>query len=305
MREVSTNNNIAESIYNRIQNGVLHDNEVAKYKRPSSSSRLLNTILEKLSNLDQLSDQELYDVVSKNFSKIIEKIVSEKDILLINKFFRDKRFLLILKQSLSNNNFSDGDRLRINNLIYDYNTQNEFKTDDDIVSILDEISSIINYSILPKILGLGIPKYIALKIVNASKSSFNDIICVRRVDLILYNTSDMKMMNEQTIIDIFTTLFGDRFLKLFEGVLFDSYSDEELQQATEDSREIYYTINLAIFDIINTLPSYDIEKILMCYNELMSVNYKNKEPRLRFILSDDFYRINDVIEYLKTKGIYI
>ena len=83
--------------------------------------------------------------------------------------------------------------------------------------------------------------------------------------------------------------------------MFDVYTEDDLRTAEEYQRDIYSTMSLAILELLNVMPSSDIMTILSSY----SMSARNRNIRFSLRLSNDYYRINQVIEVLNSQGIYV
>ena len=125
---------------------------------------------------------------------------------------------------------------------------------------------------------------------------------VKRVNNYIFNSSNLELFTEQRIVNIYESLYADCMTKLFKGIIIDAYSSEVLRNSSEASQEIYSLIELAVLTMVNTMPYDDIKYILKSYH----VDYINFPSKVRFsmnTLSDDYYRINTVIEELKLEGV--
>jgi hypothetical protein len=73
---------------------------------------------------------------------------------------------------------------------------------------------------------------------------------------------------------------------------------------TDDIEEIDWAISLAALDILDYLPTEIIRKVLINYSEGMAMMPKPKRFSMNN-LSDDYYRIKNVIIGLKNEGIIV
>lgn len=268
----------------------------------------------RFSNIDSMSDSDLAVLVHQNYTTILDAInnmppesqdVNNPYYVSLVGLFTNMRFVTILCNILRNEKQLLGlDRtIYLNRIIYNYTTV-PAKKDITIERLLIDLGDIINADDLPILLQIGLPRNIASKIAVARRSSKNEEICIKRVNLIIYNTGDLSIMNEQMIVDIYQYLFNNSVSSLFNGIMFDVYSKQDLNNATEDQREIYSLCVTAVLELLKNMPTASIRMVLSSYS--MAFINNPRPVRCSLNLSNDYYRINEVIDYLeKNEGIYL
>lgn len=270
--------------------------QVKLFNNPAYNPLVLK---EKLYNLDSLQDKELFEIIKDSYEAILSDIFVDKNEYYLH-LFTNTRFLSIMIQVVSSiNNISHTNRTYINKIVYDYLTLD--KKDQYIKQLMYSLSKMVNKDILPRLLGLGLQEDLAIYLALARFSSQKEIVNVKRVNFVIM-TSSIEIMTEQMIVYIYEKLF-DRITPLFVGTMIDNCK----QDMSSEMEEIYSTISLAILDILNTMPSNDIRKVLISYvGDYQAVYYKSGYRFSMQCLSNDYARINTVVQALyANENIYV
>ena len=136
----------------------------------------------------------------------------------------------------------------------------------------------------------------------ARSSDVDERINIKRLNLIMIQ-NPQKLMNTQMIINVYERLF-DEFRTVFQTTMFDVYNDDETW-VTEEMMEVNANISYAICIILNDLPVEAIKMILKGYTDDFSHIHCGDRSKIRFSmksLSDDFSRINAIVELLESEG---
>lgn len=270
--------------------------QVKLFNNPAYNPLVLK---EKLYNLDSLQDKELFEVLRDSYESILSDIFVDKNEYYLH-LFTNPRFLSIMIQVISSvNNISHTNRTYINKIVYDYLTLD--KKEAYIKQLMFSLSKMVNKDILPRLFGLGLQEELAIYLALARFSSQKEIVNVKRVNFVIM-TSPIEVMTEQMIVYIYEKLF-DRITPLFVGTMIDNCK----QDMSQEMEEIYSTISLAVLDILNTMPSNDIRKVLISYvGDYQAVYYKSGYRFSMQCLSNDYSRINQVVQALYTnENIYV
>lgn len=269
--------------------------QIKLFDNPAYNTLVLE---EKLRALDSLEDREVYSLLRDGYESILSTIFIDKNKQYLD-LFTNSRFVSILIQVMSSiTNISHINRTYINKIVYDYIILQD--SDPYIKQLLYSLSKTVNKDILPRLLGLGLPEDIAIRLALSRFSSQKEIVNVKRVNFIIM-TSPIEIMTEQMIVFIYEKLY-DRFTPLFIGTMIDNCrSDME-----GDMDEIYSIISLAVLDILNVMPSNDIRKVLISYVGDFQALYSQNGYRFSLqCLSNDYARINAVVDALKYENIYV
>lgn len=279
-----------------------------KIQNPIESIRFNQSILLKnINDIPNMSNLELKKFLETYFDNIIESVFAG-DVAHIN-LFRDARFLDVFIDIVSSmSDYNINLIIRLNNIAYDYISLSSQK-DNDIVNRMIKLASVINRKTTPRLLGLGLSRDLAITLAMARYSSFNLNVNVKRVNFIII-TQPKILMTQEMITEIYRILYADYriWIKVFEYFMFDvipEYNDEN-NWVTEEIEEINSIINLSILDILNSEPSKDIRDTLVNYTE--DYNILNRGKPIRFSMqkiSDDYSRINQVVQQLRFEGIYV
>ena len=264
----------------------------------------LESIKNRLFNLDNLSDQDLYNLIAKTYHYLFDEMFIAKNMELINFLYTNPRFIMNLTGVLSRPDIplTHLQVFYCNRLAYDYFTARGEK-DAYIRDLLVNLIKTVNRSITPSLIGLGLNETLVSYLTNARYSSLKEPIQVRRLNLIIIQQPS-EVMTVQMIVDIYGKLF-DRISPLFEGIMYDYWSPEQF--ISKEMEEVYATINVAILEIVNNLPEDIMYHLLRNFNETYQLI--NNGKRLRFNIysfcKDDYPRLYYTLELLRQEGIVL
>lgn len=253
----------------------------------------LQVLRDQLMNLDKLSDQDLYNLIYRNCDNILSNIFVNNDKTILQ-IFTHPRFLTILNQVLYKLNITYDIKIYCNKIIYDYlslNTGDQYVRD-----LLLILGKTVNRNEIASLVGLGLDEDYSTLLAISRFSSKKELANIKRLNFTICNGSK-NIMTEQMIVNVYERLI-DNFTILFKGTMLDAYDTSNFP---EDHQEIYSYISLAILDIMNTMPSNKIKVVLSSYaGDYYS--FVNTTHTVRFsmqCLSYDYFRITQVVEYLK------
>ena len=271
----------------------------------------LAILKQNIDNIDNMTDVELRHFIERSFTSIMLNVFQGQDASNYVRKFQDARFLDAFIDVIQSMKYIDkADVIRCNTLCYHYLTLPDNQQDYRIKSRMLRLSSIINRNNLPRLLGLSLSENLASMLLIARYSDIDLNICVKRVDFIIM-TQSKELMNERMIEEIFKILYNvfEDMERIFTSFMLDvpPEYDENNSWVTEDVEEISSTMNLAMLNIIENLPTQIIRRILMNYTEYTALVMKNRPVRFSLrSLSDDYYRINNMISMLQyNENIYV
>lgn len=186
----------------------------------------------------------------------------------------------------------------VNKLAFDYILFPENEKDIEVQNLLTEIAKHTDYAYVLKlctIMPLDMARMIAMARfsdfnLREAINRFNNIICKGGVDF-----------TEQDIIYIYSVFFSESYTDLFNITM---TSVEEVFEK-RIYKKVYDMMSLALLDILESMTTEDIYKVLHSYgNYIELMNTCNCRFSMRS-LSDDYNRINSVINELLDKGISI
>lgn len=265
----------------------------------------IGILKQNIENMDNLNETELRNMIGRSLKSILKNLFG-KEAHKYARYFQNLRFLDAFIDVISTINYIEKDDVvRINTLCYHYITLPNDKKDYKVTSRMMKISRIVNKHSLPSLLGLGLSENLACTLLIARYSDIDLEICVKRVDFIIM-TQPKTIMSLNMIEEIIKRLYNimEDYFRIFPYFMMDVIpdyddNDETTWWVTEDVDEVSSTMNLAMLNIMDNLPSQLIRNTIVNYTEGCDIVYKNRKLRFSLrSLSDDYYRINAVIEHL-------
>jgi len=254
-----------------------------------------------LHNIANMDNSNLKAFIQANIDQIINDIINnDADYVGI---FQDYRFLDIFTEVISSNAITYNTILGCNKLAYDYITLSEDHIDNTVKNKLINLSNIVNRTTIKRLMDLGLSTIDACNIAICRYSSGNEKINTERLNFVLCKMNS-NIITLQNIIYIYEILY-DSISSLFSGIMFETYTEEEEDDFGYDFMNNYSNISIAILTIVNNLPSDKIDILLRGYVEEWKTN---KCPQTRFSfrsISNDYNKINNVVEGLIASDIYI
>lgn len=292
-------------------------NKVEMVKIVPSSSPVFNKsiLLGSIYDMNNMSDSELRMFVQNSFRVILNNIFfgSKESVDYINCFtnvrFLDA-FIDVVQRFIQQGNYFDRDNIaKINNICYDYITFNHSNKNPAVVNRMYMLANIINAPYLPRLLGLGLSNNVANLLLIARWSNLNPKVCVRRVNFIIIG-QPKSIMSQEIIVQIMRILYEiDRdqknYIKVFPYIMMDVLgdyddADESTHWITDEIQEVDSTLSLASLDILNDFTNDNIRHVLINYTEAYQLMYASRPIRFSMRrLSDDYQKINDVVNNLK------
>ena len=254
---------------------------------------------DKLSNISNLTNNELYEVLMLAYPTILNKTFIDKNKAMIANLFMNERFVSIFSQVLSNVSipFTDDQKTNCNRLIYDYIVYNGSKKSKHVMEILYKVGKIINRDVVPIVCALGLDEQLAINLIIARFSTKDEYLGMQRVNVVIMN-SDINIMPEQMIVWIYEKLFN-HLTPMFEGIMFDVWNDDDF--INEDKEEIYGTINLAILDILQDAPMKNIISVISSFAQDRYYIHANDPIRfnIKAISLSDYGRVIEAIDHVE------
>lgn len=254
----------------------------------------------KLLDLDSIMDYDLTNLIKTCIDQICSDILNQDNFYIT--LIQNHKFLDSFTKAISSIPIDNTRRLCVNKLTYDYLTLAD-KGDEYVKHKFVNLCAMINKVAINRLIDLGIDKSTAINMAMSRYSSMSEVVNVKRLNFVICN-KDPEIMTEQMIIYIYEKLFN-RITPLFEGAMFEYYTDEEADTLGDSFMTIYSAVSLAVLTILNNMTSIDIKKVLTGYSGKWFFEGK---PMVRFslhALSGDFDRINAVVDSLTKGNIYL
>lgn len=254
---------------------------------------------EKLSNISNMTNNELYEVLMLAYPTILNKTFIEKNKAIIANLFMNERFVSIFSQVLTNVTipFTNDQKTNCNRLIYDYIVYNGDKKSKHVMEILYKVGKTINRDMVPIMCSLGLNEQLAIDLIIARFSTKDEYLGMQRVNVVIIN-SDISIMTEQMIVWIYEKLF-DHLTQMFEGIMFDVWNEDDF--INEDKEEIYGLINLAILDILQDAPMKSIISVISSFAQDRYYVYSKHPIRfnIKAISVSDYGRVIEAIDHVE------
>lgn len=272
--------------------------DINVFNNPSINRNLLDNIIDN-GTINNYSDEELYSLLSNNLRGFLLNIFERKDQRYIKMIISD-RFLRVLIQVVANIEVDYMNKIYLNKLCYDYLTLDDDSKNVIISDLIYHLAKITNKKHIPLLIGVGIPEKIACYIVLSRFSTNDEFINVKRMNFVIM-TANIHF-TEQMIVDVYQNLF-DRVSQLFEATMLDVPDDNE-EWYTEEIDERCSLITLAVLDILNSLPSDAIRRVLDDYVMVYNTSYHGSGTRCDLrCLSGDYERIRNIAESMSASGV--
>jgi hypothetical protein len=260
-----------------------------------------------------MGDADLLRFINSNFNNILKNVFNGGNISKHVKCFQDVRFLDAFINIMVQRQFFDTDEIvYINTICYHYLTIPYDMRDPHVVDRMMKMSGIVNRGGIPRLLGLGLSDNLASLLLIARYSDTNLSVVVRRVNFIII-TQPPEIMSQKMISEIFKILYNvmEDWSRVFPYIMTDvlpNYreDDQSTWWVTDEVSEVDSTMSLSALEILDNLPTEIIRSTLINYAEGYAIIGGNKPIRFSMRrLSDDYYRINNVILQLESEGIYV
>lgn len=257
----------------------------------------LSTIVEKISNIDNLNENEIKNIILRQHEMILNYdlfLKSDESRNYAQQLFSNKRFLQIFSQIVGLLNLSRDEIICVNKLAYDYYILPSNYKDPEVSNLLLQISYQINNLLVIRLSGkLGMNGARILSMI--ANSSFKQEKNIHRVNTFLVKCN--VALSVQDIIDIYCTLY-DKFMYPFIYTMLESVNGN----LTEDQKKRYDYISIAILTILDSMTSEDIKKIL--YNYAYTLKLFPNLNNVRFALKSakSYTRIQQIIKEIEYDG---
>lgn len=249
---------------------------------------------------DKMSENEIYDNISVSINTLLSETTVKNERDLIRALFTSDKILLQINNVVSKTKFTHENRVYLNKILYSMLKNNvmdsEYKR-----SLMMTVARSNNNDIVPKLCSY-VPDQIANTLAILRYSSFKEITNIQRVNDYLLGAIVPNDKAEQTIVNIYDTLY-QRVTYLFETVMLDNRDKSLL---TENENEVYGLQSLAVLDIIEQMPINFIRDVLSKYYGDLGMIYSNLNPRfsLQSIAQSDYPRIIAVDKELSASRCY-
>jgi len=264
----------------------------------------LNILVQRGKDIDNIEERELFTILKKSFRLLLENIFINKDSEAIMLFFNSK-FLNVFIQVIGTETLTSEEILYCNTIVYDYLTDQNIEKDEFTKTLFLTLGRNVNRQKVYQLTALGIDEPLAIKMAVSRHSTKKETVNVARLNLIMICSSP-DIFTPQMIIYVYE-IFFDFLAPLFIGTMYDVYTDDELEAISDGAADIYSNIGLAVIDILNSMPSDLMRKVLLTYAQEYGTS--EKRSRIRFTINSismsEYFRIYAVVEALKLEGVFV
>lgn len=248
---------------------------------------------------NDMSEHDLCMLIRNNIDTISNDILHD-DVEYVP-LLKNRKFISCFIKAISYIPLDYNVKLACNKITYDYFTSENSET--DVKKQFLNMSKIVNKEYINKLISIGLNEEIATNLALCRFSSSNEKTNSKRLNFAIY-FRDPNIMTEQTIIWIYEKLYN-RMSDLFQAIMFEVYTLQQQEDFGDNFMEVYGTVGLVILVILNNMTSENIRKVLVGY--AAEWEYKGRPPvRFSFhCLSNDYSKINRVVEYLNSNGTLI
>lgn len=262
--------------------------------------------INRFANINDMNEEELMTLVRITYLDVLEASniknskPDEETVAGLIWILTNPKFLNTMKKIIASCPLDFAHSVYLNDLIYQYLVQKDYKDSDPLVrDLYIQMGQITNIRLITTLNSCNIDKSLATTIAIASASSFDDFSRVKRVNKVIVSTQTNYSL--QSIVDIYQYTFGTCVTKLFVATMFQLFDKSQMNQQQVYTDEL---INSALLVILNNLPTYSIKLVLSSYANYCMGN--NKYVRFSMnTLIDQYPRIHRAILELNQEGVFM
>lgn len=260
----------------------------------------LSDIVKKIKNIDNLNETEIKQIIIRQHSMILNYdlfLMSNETRQNAQSLFQSEKFLKCFLDVVRLLSLSSHEKICINKLAYDYYI-NPNGCESRICDLLYQLTTEVNGKeviVLSGILGLRDAQILSM----IRNSTFNIEKAVHRVNTFLVKCNND--LSVTAITSIYCHLF-ERFTDVFIYTMMESEPDGMLPLM----KKKYDNISISILEMMNSLSSVDIRKVLYDYGYILSMVKVNTKIRFALRTAKRYNRIISVVESIEIQdNLYI
>lgn len=249
----------------------------------------LSGIINKINNIDNLNESEIKDIIVRQHSMILNYdlfLASSETRAQAQILFTNKRFLKCFLDVIRLLQLSNHEKVCINKLAYDYYiTPNN---DPEISNMLYKLSTEVNgreVVVLSGVIGMNEARILSM----IRNSTFVEEKAIHRVNTYIIKC-DLDL-SVKDVVNIYYYLF-ERFGTLFTYAMMES----KPSNLSNFENKKFDNISIALLEMLNSLTSVDIRKVLADYAFTLKMVKTN--TRVRFAIKSAI-RFNRIISILR------
>lgn len=260
----------------------------------------LSDIVKKIKNIDNLNETEIKQIIIRQHSMILNYdlfLMSNETRQNAQTLFQSEKFLYCFLDVVRLLTLSNHEKICINKLAYDYYI-NPNGCDSKISDLLYRLTTEVNGKeviVLSGILGLRDAQILSM----IRNSTFNIEKAVHRVNTFLVKCNND--LSVTAIISIYCHLF-ERFTDVF---IYSMMEPEPISMSPLMKKK-YDNISISILEMMNSLSSHDIRKVLYDYGYILSMVKVNTKIRFALRTAQRYNRIISVVKSIEIQdNLYI
>ena len=249
----------------------------------------LQTIVDKISNINNLNEDEIKNIIMRQHSMILNYDLFLKCDETRNqalKLFTNKRFLKIFLDIIGLLSLTNEEIVCVNKLAYDYyiTPYNDPEVSDYLLRISYQINNVLVIKLSGK-LGMNGARILSM----IANSSFRVEKNVHRINTFLVRCN--LELTVQNIIDIYCILF-----ERINYLVIHTMLEVKPPNLTLDQSRRFDAISIAILMLLDSMTSEDIKKIMFNYAYTLKLLNTNYNVRFALKTAYEFPRILQVIK---------
>lgn len=262
-------------------------------------------LLQILKGFDSMSDEDAYDLISKQLYSILRDIFNRnsRDYLFL---LKTPKFLTILTQVVSVDGLSYDEKVWCNSFVYKFLTAiGENEKEIYMRHLLFILGEAINKKEVRRLVGCGAGEELATLLAVSLNSSFEPEICIKRFNFAL-STGNPLFIDAKKAIEIYEAVF-DHVTNLVIYTLFDTEIRDSRDEdwVTEDVSYARWALIYAVMIILESMPPIEITHVLMSVSEEFKWrNCNQDECVISFHKMDKniFNKVSIIVEQLEGDG---
>ena len=254
----------------------------------------LTGIINKINNINNLDDKEIRDIIVRQHSMILNYdlfLQSNETRIQALYLFTNERFLKNFLEVIRILDLSKHEIICLNKIAYDYYILEN--KDQRIADLLYRLTTEVNgkqVTVLSGILGISGAQILAM----IRNSSFKIEKCIHRVNTYIIKCNlDLTVQN---IVDIYCFLF-ERFTDVFIYTMMEPKHNYILNDYHKNLK--FDNASIALLEILNSLTTNDIRKVISDYGFILNMVKPNYPPRFSLKTATRYKRIVDVVKEIE------
>ena len=260
----------------------------------------LSDIVKKIKNIDNLDEAEIKRIIIRQHSMILNYdlfLMSNETRQDAQTLFKSEKFLRCFLDIIRLITITHHEKICINKLAYDYYI-NPFGCDPRICDLLYQLTTEVNGKeviVLSGILGLRDAQILSM----IRNSTFNIEKAVHRVNTFLVKCN--HDLSVTAVTSIFCHLF-ERFTDVFVYTMMEG----EPKGLNVQQKRTFDNISISLLEMMNSLSTPDIKKVLYDYGYILSMVKVNTKIRFAIRTAERYNRIIAAINSIEIQdNLYI